>query len=101
MKILCKNSFVLLWFVCFGLVLTSESQAKVCFVGDPDCAQGAEFDEYADPNEDGESCTSEGYVLKTECDADASKHITGYCPYNSNYVHPSILPAIVRTTAIM
>ena len=86
MKILCKNSFVLLWVVCFGLVLTSESQAKVCFVGDPDCAQGAEFDEYADPNEDGESCTSEGYVLKTECDADASKHITGYCPYNSNYV---------------
>ncbi len=86
MKILCKNSFVLLWVVCFGLVLTSESQAKVCFVGDPDCAQGAEFEEYADPYENGESCTSEGYVLKTECDADASKHITGYCPYNSNYV---------------
>ena len=81
-----KNSFVLLWAVCFGLVLTSESQAKVCFVGDPDCAQGAEFEEYTDPYENGESCESEGYVLKSECDSDASKHITGYCPYNSNYV---------------
>ena len=81
MKILCKNSFVLLWFVCFGLVLTSESQAKVCFVGDPDCAQGAEFEEYTPP-ETSNLCDQEGYSKKaSEC-----SNIGGICPYDASYV---------------
>ena len=83
MKILCKNSFVLLWFVCFGLVLTSESQAKVCFVGDPDCAQGAEFEEYTPP-EGATLCKEEYGTLATECTGDMQ--ISAYCPYDSSYV---------------
>ena len=85
MKILCKNSFVLLWTVCFGLVLTSESQAKVCFVGDDDCAQGAEFEEYTPPATEN-LCTQEGYNKNaTDCLTEGG-NIGGVCPYDASFV---------------
>lgn len=87
MKILYKTIGFGLLSACLCLLCTAPASAKVCFVGDEECGAGGSFgDEYADPYENGKSCESEGYVLKSTCDADPSKRITGYCPYNSNYV---------------
>lgn len=70
--------------LCFCLLMTTESMAKVCFVGDDDCAQGGDFGKYEDPAADGSACISEGYILKSECTG--NRHAVSYCPYNSDYV---------------
>lgn len=84
MKILCKNISLGLLSLCFCLLMTTESMAKVCFVGDDDCAQGGDFGKYEDPAADGSACISEGYILKSECTG--NRHAVSYCPYNSDYV---------------
>ena len=71
---------------CLCLLCAAPASAKVCFVGEENCTGGGSFDEYKDPAEDGKVCTDEGYILKSACDADPSRHVTGYCPYNSEYV---------------
>ena len=71
---------------CLCLFCAAPAAAKVCFVGEENCTGGGSFDEYKDPAEDGKVCTDEGYILKSACDADPSRHVTGYCPYNSEYV---------------
>ncbi len=80
-----------IWAVCMLLACgcfwsAGNVSAKVCFVGDSDCAGGADFGEYVDPAADGELCKKEGYILKADCEANPAKHVTGYCPYNANYV---------------
>ena len=80
MKILCKNMHMALFALCFGLVLTPESQAKVCFVGDEDCAGSMDFGDYKAP--DG-ATLCDGY---TQAPCAEGKHINGYCPYDSSYV---------------
>ena len=50
MKILCKNMCIALFALCLGLVLAPESQAKVCFVGDEDCAGSMDFGDYKAPD---------------------------------------------------
>ena len=80
MKILCKNMCIALFALCFGLVLTPESQAKVCFVGDEDCAGSMDFGDYKAP--DG-ATLCDGY---TQAPCAEGKHINGYCPYDSSYV---------------
>ena len=78
--------FMLTAFFC-GALFCVHANAKVCFVGDEDCGAGGSFDEdYSDPNGDGKICTAEGYISITECEADPSRYIAGYCPYNSSYV---------------
>ena len=87
MKILCKNILLTTAAVCLSCLLSTGVSAKVCFVGDPDCTAGADFGgDYTDPSENGDSCVAEGYILKTACDADPSRYVTGYCPYNNKYV---------------
>ena len=82
-----RNSwrFVLAAFFC-GALFCAQASAKVCFVGEENCSGGGSFDDYKDPGEEGKVCTDEGYILKSACDADPSRHVTGYCPYNNDYV---------------
>ena len=64
-----------------GALFCTQVNAKVCFVGDPDCTQGAEFEEYTPPATDN-LCTQEGYTSKaTECN-----NIGAVCPYDASYV---------------
>ena len=86
MKILYKTMGLGLLSACLCLLCAAPASAKVCFVGEENCTGGGSFDEYKDPAEDGKVCTDEGYILKSACDADPSRHVTGYCPYNSEYV---------------
>ena len=86
MKILYKTMGLGLLSACLYLLCAAPASAKVCFVGEENCTGGGSFDEYKDPAEDGKVCTDEGYILKSACDADPSRHVTGYCPYNSEYV---------------
>ncbi len=86
MKISGKIWAVCMLLACGCIWSAGNVSAKVCFVGDPDCAGGADFGEYVDPAADGELCKKEGYILKTDCEANPAKHVTGYCPYNANYV---------------
>ena len=86
MKILYKTMGLGLLSACLCLFCAAPASAKVCFVGEENCTGGGSFDEYKDPAEDGKVCTDEGYILKSACDADPSRHVTGYCPYNSEYV---------------
>ena len=86
MKILYKTMGLGLLSACLCLFCAAPAAAKVCFVGEENCTGGGSFDEYKDPAEDGKVCTDEGYILKSACDADPSRHVTGYCPYNSEYV---------------
>ena len=86
MKISGKIWAVCMLLACGCLWSAGNVSAKVCFVGDPDCAGGADFGEYVDPAADGELCKKEGYTPKDVCQADMTKHIVGYCPYNANYV---------------
>ncbi len=81
-----RNSwiFVLTAFFCGVLFCTSVS-AKVCFVGDPNCAGGSEFGEYEDPNKDNTLCKQEGYVWDTETQGKCA-NIGGVCPYDARYV---------------
>ncbi len=85
MKILYKTMWLCLTVVCLCTLAAAPSAAKVCFVGEPDCAGGGSFEEY-NPDENKQSCLDEGYILKSDCAADPSKHITGYCPYDNSYV---------------
>ena len=85
MKKNCKNILLAIMLLGVGSMLSTTANAKVCFVGDEDCTGAADFGDHQDPYEDGKSCEAEGYVLRSECN-DPSKHITGYCPYNSSYV---------------
>lgn len=84
MKILYKTMWLWLLSVCLSMFTAAPVAAKVCFVGEEGCAGGGSFDNYKDPGEDGELCTNEGYILKSECTGE--KHIVAYCPYNSSYV---------------
>ncbi len=87
MRILYKTVWLCLLAVCCCTMAALPATAKVCFVGDPDCASGTDFGEYSDPKEEGESlCVDEGYITKTACDAQPTKYVVGYCPYNSDYV---------------
>ena len=86
MKILGRTLAVCMLLVCGCFWSAGNVSAKVCFVGDPDCAGGADFGEYVDPAADGDLCKQEGYILKADCDANPAKHVTGFCPYNSDYV---------------
>ena len=86
MKILYKTMGLGLLSACLCLFCAAPASAKVCFVGEENCTGGGSFDEYKDPAEDSKVCTDEGYILKSACDADPSRHVTGYCPYNSEYV---------------
>ncbi len=86
MKISGKIWAVCMLLACGCLWSAGNVAAKVCFVGDPDCAGGADFGDYVDPAADGELCKKEGYTPKDVCQADMTKHIVGYCPYNANYV---------------
>ena len=86
MKILYKTMGLGLLSACLCLFCAAPAAAKVCFVGEENCTGGGSFDEYKDPAEDGKVCTDVGYILKSACDADPSRHVTGYCPYNSEYV---------------
>ena len=86
MKISGKIWAVCMLLACGCIWSAGNVSAKVCFVGDPDCAGGADFGEYVDPAADGELCKKEGYTPKDVCQADMTKHIVGYCPYNANYV---------------
>ena len=86
MKILYKTMGLGLLSACLCLFCAAPAAAKVCFVVEENCTGGGSFDEYKDPAEDGKVCTDEGYILKSACDADPSRHVTGYCPYNSEYV---------------
>ena len=86
MKISGKIWAVCMLLACGCLWSAGNVAAKVCFVGDPDCAGGADFGEYVDPAADGDLCKQEGYILKADCDANPAKHVTGFCPYNSDYV---------------
>ncbi len=86
MKISGKIWAVCMLLACGCIWSAGNVSAKVCFVGDEDCAGGADFGEYVDPAADGELCKKEGYTPKDVCEADMTKHIVGYCPYNANYV---------------
>ncbi len=86
MKILGRTLAVCMLLACGCLWSAGNVAAKVCFVGDPDCAGGADFGDYVDPAADGDLCKQEGYILKADCDANPAKHVTGFCPYNSDYV---------------
>ena len=86
MKILYKTMRLGLLSACLCLLCAAPASAKVCFVGEENCTGGGSFDDYKDPSEDGSLCTQEGYTSKTSCQADMTKYIAGYCPYNSNYV---------------
>ncbi len=87
MRILYKTVWLCLLAVCCCTMTALPATAKVCFVGDPDCASGTEFGNYSDPKVEGENlCAAEGYIPKAQCLADTSKQIGGYCPYNSDYV---------------
>ena len=86
MKILYKTMGLGLLSACLCLLCAAPASAKVCFVGEENCTGGGSFDDYKDPSEDGSLCTREGYTSKTSCQADMTKYIAGYCPYNSNYV---------------
>ena len=92
MKILYKTMGLGLLSACLCLLCAAPASVKVCFVVEDKCTRGwifdwdKGFDEYKDPAEDGKVCTDEGYILKSACDADPSRHVTGYCPYNSEYV---------------
>ncbi len=64
-----------------GALFCTQVNAKVCFVGDPDCAQGAEFEEYTPPATDS-LCTQEGYTTKaSEC-----ANVGAVCPYDASFV---------------
>ena len=86
MKISGKIWAVCMLLACGCIWSAGNVSAKVCFVGDPDCAGGADFGDYVDPAADGDLCKQEGYILKADCDANPAKHVTGFCPYNSDYV---------------
>ena len=86
MKISGRTLAVCMLLACGCIWSAGNVSAKVCFVGDPDCAGGADFGDYVDPAADGDLCKQEGYILKADCDANPAKHVTGFCPYNSDYV---------------
>ena len=68
-----------------GALFCTQVSAKVCFVGDPDCTQGAEFEEYTPPATDN-LCTQEGYNKNaTDCLAEGG-NIGGVCPYDASFV---------------
>ena len=86
MRILYKTMWLCLLAVCLCTLAATPVSAKVCFVGEENCTGGGSFDHYKDPAEDGNLCTQEGYVKRSECTSDPSKRIVEYCPYNSGYV---------------
>ena len=49
MKILGRTLAVCMLLACGCFWSAGNVSAKVCFVGDPDCAGGADFGEYVDP----------------------------------------------------
>ncbi len=71
--------------VCCCTMAALPATAKVCFVGDPNCAGGSEFGEYEDPNKDNELCKHEGYVWDTE-EQGKCANVGGVCPYDARYV---------------
>ena len=81
MKILYKTMWLCLATVCFYILTTAPVSAKVCFVGDPDCGTGGEFEKIEPlPSED--LCKQEGYTsLAVSC-----LNPGGTCPYDARYV---------------
>ena len=71
---------------CLCLLCAAPASAKVCFVGEENCTGGGSFEDYENPDADGSLCKQEGYTEKSLCQADMTKYIVAYCPYNSNYV---------------
>ena len=86
MKILYKTMGLGLLSACLCLLCAAPASAKVCFVGEENCTGGGIFEDYEKPDADGSLCKQEGYTEKSLCQADMTKYIVAYCPYNSNYV---------------
>ena len=86
MKILYKTMGLGLLSACLCLLCAAPASAKVCFVGEENCTGGGSFEDYEKPDADGSLCKQEGYTEKSLCQADMTKYIVAYCPYNSNYV---------------
>ncbi len=86
MKILYKTMGLGLLSACLCLLCAAPASAKVCFVGEENCTGGGSFEDYENPDADGSLCKQEGYTEKSLCQADMTKYIVAYCPYNSNYV---------------
>ena len=81
-----RNQWIFMLAACLcGALFCTQVNAKVCFVGDPDCAQGAEFEEYTPP-ETNTLCEQEGYSKKaSDCLAEG-RNIGAVCPYDASYV---------------
>ena len=81
-----RNQWIFMLAACLcGALFCTQVSAKVCFVGDPDCTQGAEFEEYTPPATDN-LCAQEGYNEKpSDCLADG-RNIGAVCPYDASYV---------------
>ncbi len=86
MKILYKTIGLWLFAVCLCLLYAAPVSVKVCFIGEESCTGGGSFDDYEKPDADGSLCKQEGYAEKSLCQADMTKYIVAYYPYNSTYV---------------
>lgn len=64
-----------------GALFCACAEAKVCFVGDPNCASGADFGKI-DPIPTDDLCKQEGYTTV----ASACNNPGGVCPYDARYV---------------
>lgn len=64
-----------------GALFCTYAEAKVCFVGDPNCAGGADFGKI-DPLPTDDLCKQEGYTTV----ASACNNPGGVCPYDARYV---------------
>ncbi len=81
MKISGKIWAVCMLLACGCLWSAGNVAAKVCFVGDPDCAGGADFGKI-DPLPTDDLCKQEGYTTV----ASACNNPGGVCPYDARYV---------------
>ena len=81
-----RNQWIFMLAACLcGALFCTQVNAKVCFVGDPDCAQGAEFEEYTPP-ETNTLCEQEGYNEKPSDCLASGRNIGAVCPYDASYV---------------
>ena len=89
MKISGKIWAVCMLLACGCLWSAGNVSAKVCFVGDSDCAGGADFgDGYTDDSEDlcKDVKDANGKLMYQKAPCAPKSHVSAVCPYNAAYV---------------
>ncbi len=77
------NVFTAILLIVGSCFVVSDSQAKVCFLGE-DCGSGGNFSD-SSKIDTKQMCLDEGYTEKASCVVQLGKYMPQHCPYSSLY----------------